>query len=85
METARKYSTIARDYTIFRMLELTGLRTHEIIMMDVKDCRFDLGEKGKIHVRFGKGSKGSGYKRRWVPMLGDVDLVLGRSKTSICF
>lgn len=76
MKTARKYSTIARDYTIFRMLELTGLRTHEIIMMDVKDFRFDLGEKGKIHVRFGKGSKGSGYKRRWVPMLDGVDLLI---------
>src|SRR5699024_6443844 len=37
MKTARKYSTIARDYTIFRMLELTDLRTHEIIMMDVKE------------------------------------------------
>lgn len=76
MKTARKYSTIARDYTLFRMLELTGLRTHEIIMMDVKDCRFDLGEKGKIHVRFGKGSKGSGYKRRWVPMLDNVDILI---------
>ncbi|GGN57311.1 site-specific integrase [Oceanobacillus indicireducens] len=73
MKTARKYSTIARDYTIFRMLELTGLRTHEIIMMDVKNCRFDLGEKGKIQVRFGKGS---GYKRRWVPMLDGVDLLI---------
>ncbi|PHA29013.1 integrase [Bacillus wiedmannii] len=76
MKTARKYLTVARDYTLFRMLELTGLRTHEIIMMDVKDCRFDLGEKGKIHVRFGKGSKGSGFKRRWVPMLDKVDLLM---------
>ncbi|MDP1421681.1 tyrosine-type recombinase/integrase [Peribacillus simplex] len=76
MKTARKYSTVARDYSLFRMLELTGLRTHEIIMMDVKDCRFDLGEKGKIHVRFGKGSMGSGFKRRWVPMLDDVDILI---------
>lgn len=76
MKTARKYSTVARDYTVFRMLELTGLRTNEIIMMDVKDCRFDLGEKGKFHVRFGKGSKGSGSKRRWVPMLDDVDILI---------
>ncbi|MDK7665880.1 tyrosine-type recombinase/integrase [Cytobacillus oceanisediminis] len=76
MKRARKYNTVARDYALFRMMELTGLRTHEIIMMDVKDCRFDLGEKGKVHVRFGKGSKGSGFKRRWVPMLDDVDLLL---------
>ncbi|MGI8383181.1 tyrosine-type recombinase/integrase [Robertmurraya sp. P23] len=76
MKTARKYSTLARDYTLFRMLELTGLRTHEIIMLDVNDCRFDLGEKGKVHVRFGKGSKGSGYKRRWVPLLDDADILI---------
>jgi integrase/recombinase XerD len=45
-------------------------------MLDVKDCRFDLGEHGKIHVRFGKGSRGSGYKARWVPMLDGLDQLL---------
>ncbi|WP_232304345.1 hypothetical protein [Bacillus cereus] len=43
MQNARKYSTVARDYTIFRFMELTGLRSFEIVMLDVKDCRFDLG------------------------------------------
>lgn len=76
MKVARKYSTIARDYSIFRIMELTGLRTQEIVMLDTKDCRFDLGGKGKIHVRYGKGSKGSGFKRRWVPMLDDVDILI---------
>jgi len=76
MSTARKYSTLARDYTLFRLLALAGLRINESVMLDVKDCRFDLGEKGKLHVRFGKGSKGSGYKSRWVPMLDELDELL---------
>lgn len=76
MNTARKYSTLARDYTLYRLLALAGLRINESIMLDVKDCRFDLGANGKIHVRFGKGSKGSGYKSRWVPMLDELDELL---------
>ncbi|MEI4604692.1 tyrosine-type recombinase/integrase [Bacillus cereus] len=76
MKNARKYATVARDYVIFRLLELTGLRSFEIVMLDVKDCRFDLGESGKLHVRYGKGSKGSGYKPRWVPLLDDADRLL---------
>lgn len=76
MSIARKYSTVARDYTLFRTLELSGLRIFEVIMLDIKDCRFDLGENGKIHVRFGKGSRGTGYKKRWVPMLDGLDTLL---------
>lgn len=76
MSTARKYSTLARDYTLYRLLALAGLRINESVMLDVKDCRFDLGEKGKLHVRFGKGSKGSGHKSRWVPMLDGLDVLI---------
>lgn len=76
MKTSRKYATVARDYTLYRMLELAGLRIFETIMLDVKDCRFDLGENGKINVRFGKGSKGTGHKRRWVPMMDGLDQLL---------
>ena len=42
-------------------------------MLDVKDIRFDLGEKGKIHIRYAKGSNGTGYKERLVPMLMGLD------------
>lgn len=76
MMVTRKYSTTARDYTIFKIWDLAGLRTYETVMLDVKDCRFDLGECGKIHIRFGKGSKGSGYKKRWVPMLDNIDVLI---------
>lgn len=73
MSNARKFATIARDYMIFRTMEKAGLRSFECVMLDVKDIRFDLGEKGKIHVRYGKGSKGNGYKERIVPMLMGLD------------
>lgn len=76
MTCARKYATIARDYTIFRTMEKAGLRSFECIMLDVKDIRFDLGEKGKIHVRYAKGSNGNGYKERLVPMLMGLDELL---------
>jgi len=76
MSTARKYATIARDYMIFRTMEKAGLRSFECIMLDVKDVRFDLGEKGKIHVRYAKGSKGNGYKERLVPLLMGLDKLM---------
>jgi site-specific recombinase XerD len=76
MAETRKYAPMARDYALFKMLELSGLRINEAAMLDVKDCRFDLGEHGKLHIRFGKGSRGSGYKARWVPMLDDLDQLL---------
>lgn len=73
MSTARKYGTIARDYMMFRTMEKAGLRSFECVMLDVKDIRFDLGEKGKIHIRYAKGSNGTGYKERLVPMLMGLD------------
>ncbi|MDF2571401.1 MAG: putative tyrosine recombinase [Sporomusa sp.] len=76
IQHARKYYTIARDYTFFRAIELSGMRLFEATMLDVSDCRFDLGDNGKLYIRYGKGSKGSGYKRRWVPMLDGLDKLL---------
>lgn len=73
MSIARKYGTIARDYMMFRTMEKAGLRSFECVMLDVKDVRFDLGEKGKIHIRYAKGSNGNGYKERLVPMLMGLD------------
>jgi site-specific recombinase XerD len=76
MISARKYATLARDYMVFRLMEKAGLRSFECIMLDVRDLRFDLGEKGKIYVRYGKGSRGTGYKERLVPMLFGLDELL---------
>jgi len=45
-------------------------------MLDRSDVHFGRGPFGKLHVRFGKGAKGSGPRPRWVPMLDGLDLVL---------
>ena len=44
--------------------------------LDRTDVHFGRGTFGKLHVRFGKGAKGSGPRPRWVPMLDGLDLVL---------
>jgi site-specific recombinase XerD len=74
--TARKYAPAARDYALFRVLYHGGLRAEEVVMLDAADAHFSRGPFGKLHVRFGKGAKGSGPRPRWVPMLDGLDLVL---------
>ena len=49
-----------------------GLRIRETYMLEVRDWRRDLGAFGKIHVRFGKGSRGRGAKTRLVPAINQV-------------
>ncbi|MFD9664893.1 tyrosine-type recombinase/integrase [Rhodococcus sp. NPDC059968] len=74
--TARKYGPAARDYALFRTLYHAGMRAEEVVMLDRGDVHFGRGTFGKLHVRFGKGAKGSGPRPRWVPMLDGLDLVL---------
>ncbi|CAG7580112.1 tyrosine-type recombinase/integrase [Rhodococcus opacus] len=74
--TARKYGPAARDYALFRTLYHAGVRAEEVAMLDRGDVHFGRGTFGKLHVRFGKGAKGSGPRPRWVPMLDGLDLVL---------
>ena len=49
-----------------------GLRIRETYMLDIRDWRRDLGAYGKIHVRYGKGSRGRGPKPRLVPAINGV-------------
>jgi hypothetical protein len=37
-----------------------GLRVNEACQLDLADVKWDLGRFGKIHVRMGKGARGSG-------------------------
>ncbi len=55
---ARKYLPAARDYFAASLWRRLGLRINETVMLDIRDWRPDLGEFGKLHVRFGKGSRG---------------------------
>ena len=73
---ARKYLPAARDYMAASLWRRVGLRIAETTMLDVRDWRPDLGEHGKLHIRFGKGSNGRGPKTRMVPAINEVDALL---------
>lgn len=74
--TARVFAAAGRAYALFRTLYHAGLQTEEAVMLDVADLYFDRGPFGKIHVRYGKATKGSGPRPRRVPMLDGLDLIL---------
>ena len=61
---------------MFRTLYHAGLRSDEAALLERADLHFDRGPFGKLHVRFGKGARGSGPRPRWVPMLDRLDLIL---------
>lgn len=69
---ARKYLPAARDYLAASLWRRVGLRINETAMLDIRDWRPDLGDLGKLHVRFGKGSNGRGPKTRLVPGIDAV-------------
>jgi site-specific recombinase XerD len=74
--TSRKFAPAARDYALYRTLYHAGLRSAEVVGLDIADAHFARGPFGKLHVRHGKATKGSGPRPRWVPMLDSLDLVL---------
>ena len=46
------------------------------VRLGLDDVHFDHGPLGKLHVRAGKGARGSGPRQRLVPMLGDARALL---------
>ncbi len=72
----RKFLPAARDYLAASLWRRAGLRIGETVMLDIRDWRPDLGSHGKLHVRFGKGSRGRGPKTRLVPTINSVDALL---------
>lgn len=74
--TARKFGAAGRDYALYRTLYHAGLRADEAASLELADLHFGRGPFGKIHVRFGKGTRRSGPRPRWVPMLDQLDLIL---------
>lgn len=70
---ARKYLPAARDYFAASLWRRLGLRITESVMLDIRDWRLDLGGFGKVHVRFGKGSRGRGFKPRLIPAINGTD------------
>ena len=72
LEHKRKFLIAARDYLAASLWRRAGLRIRETYMLDIRDWRRDLGEYGKLHIRFGKGSRGRGAKTRLVPAINSV-------------
>src|ERR1039457_6955655 len=49
-----------------------GLRVNEACKLDLADVKWDLGLFGKLHVRPGKGARGSGPRERMVPLISNA-------------
>src|SRR5487761_1389536 len=67
LATCRKFAPAARNYAAARLMAQVGLRVNEARMLDLDDVRWDLGRFGKLHVRHGKGARGSGPRERMGP------------------
>jgi integrase/recombinase XerD len=74
--TCRKFAPTARNYTVARLLSEVGLRVNEARCLDLTDVKWELGRFGKLHVRYGKGSRGSGPRERMVPLINGADRTL---------
>ena len=76
LATCRKFATTARNYAAAKLMSLVGLRINEVRSLDLDDVKWDLGRFGKLHVRLGKGSRGSGPRERMVPLINGADVLL---------
>ena len=76
LATCRKFAPAARNYAAARLMAQVGLRVNEARMLDLDDVRWDLGRFGKLHVRHGKGARGSGPRERMVPLINGADRTL---------
>ncbi|HEU5418598.1 MAG TPA: tyrosine-type recombinase/integrase [Streptosporangiaceae bacterium] len=68
----RKFLPAARDYMAASLWRRVGLRINETVMLDMRDWHPELGDFGKLHVRFGKGARGRGPTTRLVPAINSV-------------
>jgi site-specific recombinase XerD len=72
LTTCRKFAPAARNYTAAKLMSDVGLRVNEACKLDLPDIKWDLGRFGKLHVRLGKGSRGSGPRERMVPLINNA-------------
>lgn len=76
LTTCRKFGPTARNYAAARLMCEVGLRINELRHLDLADIKWDLGRFGKIHVRHGKGARGSGARERMVPLINNAGRTL---------
>jgi site-specific recombinase XerD len=72
----RKFAPTARNYAAARLMADIGLRVNEACHLDLHDIKWDLGRFGKVHVRHGKGKRGSGPRERIVPLVNGAGRTL---------
>jgi integrase len=70
LTTARRYLPAARGYAAARLWSQVGLRIGETRRLDMTDVLWEAGPLGKLHIRFGKGSRRRGPKQRITPLIG---------------
>jgi site-specific recombinase XerD len=76
LAACRKYAPTARNYAAARLMADVGLRVNEVCSLDLADVKWALGRFGKLHVRYGKGTGGSGPRARMVPLINHADRTL---------
>ncbi len=74
--TCRKFAPTARSYAACKLMADVGLRVNECCNLDLDDVKWDLGRFGKLHVRHGKGARGSGPRERMVPLINNAGATL---------
>lgn len=77
LASCRKFAPTARNYAAARLMAEVGLRVNEACRLDLHDIKWDLGRFGKLHVRHGKGARGSGPRERIVPLINNARRTLG--------
>ncbi|MGH3183247.1 MAG: tyrosine-type recombinase/integrase, partial [Streptosporangiaceae bacterium] len=76
LASCRKFAPTARNYTAAKLMSEVGLRVNEACQLDLTDIKWDLGRFGKLHVRAGKGARGSGPRERMVPLINNARVTL---------
>ncbi|MFE1029995.1 tyrosine-type recombinase/integrase [Streptomyces sp. NPDC058818] len=72
----RAFLVGARDYVAASLWRRVGLRINETVQLRVGDWYPRAGACGLLHVRCGKGARGSGPRQRVVPAIDGVDRLL---------
>jgi len=76
LASCRKFAPSARNYAAAKLMAAVGLRVNEVRRLDLADIKWELGPFGKLHVRYGKGARGSGPRERMVPLVNHADRTL---------
>jgi site-specific recombinase XerD len=72
LASCRTFAPSARNFAAAKLMSQVGLRVNEVRSLDLDDITGDLGRFGTLHIRHGKGARGSGPRERMVPLINDA-------------